>query len=296
MAEKKKFVLITGCSPGGIGHALALEFHRQGCHVFATVRNPDLSKDIETQGITVLPLEVTQPESIAECKAKVIELTGGRLDVLVNNAGRTHTIPALDMELDDVRATYETNVFGPMSMVQAFAPLLIEARGLVLNISSTSTMVPYLFGAIYSSTKGAINVWSRALRLELQPFNVRVMIAVTGTVRSNIASRTHRALPANSLYQPVNDVFERRLTFSQRTATVPTEVYARKVVAQALKGEGALGGLIGGSPDWYWAGGMSTRVWFLSCLPRWMSERVIGIFFKIGSMAKRISEARAKTD
>ncbi|KAF4471871.1 1-acylglycerone phosphate reductase [Fusarium albosuccineum] len=278
MPERKTFVLITGCSPGGIGHALALEFHRRA------------------PGLSVVSLEVTEPESIAECKAKVSELTGGRLDILVNNAGRTHTIPALDMDLDDVRATYEVNVFGPMSMVQAFAPLLIEARGLILNVSSTSTMVPYLFGAIYSSTKGAINVWSRALRLELKPFNVRVMTAVTGTVRSNIASRTHRTLPANSLYQPVNDFFERRLTFSQTHGTVPTEAYARKVVGQALKGEGYLGGWVGRTPDWYWAGGMANRVWLLSCLPRWMSEGIIGIFFKIGSITNRISQARAKKD
>ncbi|KAM0558045.1 hypothetical protein ACHAPJ_005212 [Fusarium lateritium] len=266
------------------------------CHVIATVRNVDMIKDIEAPGISVLPLEVTEPKSIQECKAKVAELTGGRLDVLVNNAGRTHTIPALDMELDDVRATYEVNVFGPMSMAQAFAPLLIEARGLILNISSTSTLVPYLFGAIYSSTKGAINVWSRALRLELKPFNVRVMTAVTGTVRSNIASRTHRTLPANSLYMPVQDMFERRLTFSQRTATVPTEVYARKIVTQALRGEGYLGGLIGGTPDWYYAGGMATKVWILSCLPRWVNETIIGIFFNIGGMTKRIQAARAKKD
>ncbi|KAJ3516824.1 hypothetical protein NM208_g14794 [Fusarium decemcellulare] len=99
MPERKTFVLITGCSPGGIGHALALEFHRRGCHVIATVRNTDLIKDLEAPGLSVVSLEVTEPESIAECKAKVSELTGGRLDILVNNAGRTHTIPALDMDL-----------------------------------------------------------------------------------------------------------------------------------------------------------------------------------------------------
>lgn len=210
-------------------------------------------------------------------------------------SGRTHTIPALDMDLDDVRATYEVNVFGPMSMVQIFAPLLIEARGLIINISSTSTLVPYIFGAIYSSSKGAINVWSRALRLELKPFNVRVMNAVTGTVRSNIASRTHRSLPQNSLYKPVEDFFQQRLTFSQRTATMQTETYARKLVTAALKGEGYLGGLIGGTPDWFYAGGMATKVWILSCLPRWVSESVIGIFFNIGSLSKRIQNARQKS-
>ncbi|KAF7553508.1 hypothetical protein G7046_g7080 [Stylonectria norvegica] len=297
MATNKRFVLITGCSPGGIGAALAQEFQNRGCHVIATARNTAILQQFGDKGMSVVALDVTSPKSIAECKAEVEAITGGRLDVLVNNAGRTHTIPALDMDLDDVRATYEVNVFGPMSMSAEFAPLLIEARGLILMISSTSSVVPYLFGAIYSSTKGAINTYSRALRLELQPFNVRVMVAMTGTVRSNIASHFDRELPATSFYQPVQDVFQRRLKFSQTTATMPTEEYARKVVDQALKGEGWLGGWVGRTPDWYWAGGMSSIVWLTTCLPRWLSEWAVGnVFFGVSRLTKRISEARAKKD
>lgn len=296
MASNKTFVLITGCSPGGIGHALALEFQRRGCHVIATARNTSLIAHMEGPGVSVLELDVTKPASIVECKDKVSAITGGRLDVLINNAGRTHTIPALDMDLDDVRATYEVNVFGPMSTTKTFAPLLIQARGLIINISSISSVVPYLFGAIYSSTKAAINTYSRALRMELRPFGVQVMVAMTGSVQSNIASHFHRTLPAGSLYMPVNDMFERRLTFSQTSATVPTEAYARKIVTQALKGEGWLGGWIGATPEWYWAGGMSGTVWFTTLLPRWVSERFIAIFFNMGTMAKRLKAAWAKKD
>ncbi|KAK7418445.1 NADPH-dependent 1-acyl dihydroxyacetone phosphate reductase [Neonectria punicea] len=293
-ANQKTSVLITGCSPGGIGHALALEFQRRGCFVIATARNTDLIRHMEGPDVSVLELDVTKTSSIAECREKVGALTGGRLDILINNAGRTHTIPALDMDLDDVRATYEVNVFGPMSMTKAFAPLLIPARGLILNISSTSSVVPYLFGAIYSSTKGAINTYSRAARMELRPLGVRVMVAMTGTVRSNIASHFDRALPAGSYYAPVGDVFQRRLTFSQNTATMPTEVYARKIAAQALRGEGWLGGWLGGTPDWYWAGGMADVVWATTLMPRWMSERAVAVFFKMGSMASRLQAAWEK--
>ncbi|KAH6886233.1 hypothetical protein B0T10DRAFT_490874 [Thelonectria olida] len=294
--ENKTVVLITGCSPGGIGHALALEFLKRGCHVIVTARNISLIQHMQGPNVSVLELDVTKPSSIAECKEKVVELTGGKLDILINNAGRTHTIPATDMDLDDTRATFEVNVFGPMSMTKYFAPLLIKARGLIINISSTSSVVPYLFGSIYSSTKGAINTYSRALRMEMKPFGVRVMVAMTGTVRSNIASRTHRTLPANSLYLPVNDLFERRLTFSQNNATMSTEVYASKIVTQALKGEGHLGGWIGASPDWYWAGGMSGLVWTLTLMPAWMSEGAVSIFFKMGAMAKRLQAAWTKKD
>lgn len=200
------------------------------------------------------------------------------------------------MEIEDVRQTYEANVFGPMLMCQAFASLLIPARGLILNISSISSVIPYLFGAIYSSTKGAINTYSRALRLELKPFGVRVMVAMTGTVRSNIASHAHRSLPSNSLYMPVQDVFQTRLTFSQNNATVPTETYAAGLVSAALKGEGSLGGLVGGTPDWYWAGGFSLFAWCSMWMPKWLGERVISYFFRIGAMTQQITAARAKQE
>lgn len=210
------------------------------------------------------------------------------------SSGRTHTIPALDIEIDDVRATYETNVFGPMFVVKAFAPQLIQARGLIINISSTSAQVPYLFGAIYSSTKGAIDTWSRALRLELKPLGVRVMVAITGTVRSNIASRQHRSLPADSYYQPIRDVFEKRLTFSQNNATMPTEEYAKALVSQALRGEGYLGGWLFGTPDWFWKGGLSRVVWFTTLLPRSWSEAAYGIYWGVASMTSRLSASLSK--
>lgn len=209
-------------------------------------------------------------------------------------SGRPHVIPAIDADIEDVQKTYDTNVFGPMRVVNTFIPLLIAARGLVLNISSTSTQVPYLFGAIYSSTKGAIEVWSRALRCELRPFNVRVMVAMTGTVKSNFASGPHRPLPSASLYQPVRDVYQWRLTFSQTHGTFPTDAYAKRIVNQALKGESWLGGLVGGTPYWYWCGGLSGLVWMSTLFPKVMSENILAMYWGMGKMARRIREAAAK--
>ncbi|KAK5996602.1 Short-chain dehydrogenase virD [Cladobotryum mycophilum] len=296
MASDKKFVLITGCTPGGIGHALALEFQKRGCHVIATARKASALQSLTDLGMSAISLEVTNPESIAACKAEVETITGGRLDVLINNAGRGHTIPATDIELDDVRATYEANVFGPMLMCQAFIPLLIPARGLIINVSSISSVVPYLFRTVYSSTKGALNTYSRALRLELKPFNVRVMVAMAGTVKSNIGNHVKRQLPSTSIFRPIEDVFMQRLAFSQTNATMPTEVFARQLVNAALKGEGYLGGLIGGSPNWFWAGGLSTLVRTLTWLPDWASESITGVFFGIRGISQALAAARAKLD
>lgn len=271
--------------------------------------------------MTGIALDVTSAESIAKCKEEVTELTGGKLDFLVNNAcvplvhplnpnhssqssclshlneltrpsGLTHTVPALDIVLSDVRNTFETNLFGIMAMVQSFTPLLSAARGLIINISSLSARTPYVFGSVYCATKAAVDAYSRTLRLELAPLNVRVMVAVTGTVRSNIASRTHRTLLPGSPYEPVKDVFEWRLTFSQNHGTVSTESYAAKLVNAAMRGEGWFGGLWGGAPKWFWAGGFSSGVWFLSWFGEWLSDRIFWRKFRVGEMVRRIQGAK----
>lgn len=209
-------------------------------------------------------------------------------------SGRPHVIPAIDADMDDVQKSYDANVFGPMRVVNTFIPLLIAARGLILNISSGSSQVPYLFGGVYSATKGALEVWSRVLRMELQPFNVRVMVAMTGTVKSNFASGPRPVLPTTSLYQPVNDIFQWRFTFSQNHGTYPTEKYAKRIVGQALRGESWLGGLIGGTPYYYWCGGFSSLVWLTTLFPKVMSERIMAAYWGMSKMSRRIREATAK--
>lgn len=295
MSASKKYVLITGCSPGGIGHAIATEFQRNGYHVIGTARRTEVLQELRSTGMTVVALDVCDKASIDKCKQEVAQLTGGTLDILVNNAGVNHTIPATDIEIDDVKRTFDANVFGPMLMCQAFVPLLIPARGLIINISSVSSVTPYLFASVYCATKAALDGYSRTLRLELKPFNVRVMVAMTGTVKSNITSHFVRELPSASLYQPVRDMYEDRIQFSQRNSPMPADAYAKKLVAAALKGEGWLGGLFGRSPDWFWAGGLANVAWFgQTFFPRRVAEFIAAITFKTSKMAFRIAEARAK--
>ncbi|KAL2267328.1 hypothetical protein VTJ83DRAFT_4605 [Remersonia thermophila] len=278
----QKTVLITGCTPGGIGHALCLEFHNKGVHVIATARNPAVLAEMAEMGMSTLQLDVTDETSIKTCHDEVAKITGGKLDILVNNAGRTHTHPATDLSIPDVRETFETNVFGVMAMCAAFSDLLISAKGLIINIASLAAITPYVFGSAYCATKGAVTSYSRTLRLELKPFGVRVMVVMAGTIRSNIASKTHRTLPPGSIYERVRDVFERRLTFSQNNATVNTDKFARKLVAKALAPEWPL--LLRswfGRPDWFWGGGNATRVWIATWFGEWILDfalyRMIGM-------------------
>lgn len=144
MAALKRSALITGCSAGGIGEALALVFHERGFHVFATVRNPaKISSALSNAGnVHVLTLDVTSSESIAAAVKSVAGITGNGLDVLVNNSGGTILMPSLDTSIVEAQKVFDVNYWGPMAMLQAFAPLLIKSKGCVVNNTSANAYVP----------------------------------------------------------------------------------------------------------------------------------------------------------
>lgn len=293
----QKTVVITGCTPGGIGHSLALEYHAKGLYVIATARRLEVMKDLAELGMATLPLDVTSTDSIEACKKAVSELTGGRLDILVNNAGGSQVMPATDLNLDDVRWIFETNVFGVMAMCKAFVPLLIAAKGLIIMVSSISSVSPYLFASAYSSSKGALNSYSRCLRMEMRPFGVRVMVSMTGTVRSlNKDTQVHKPLPADSLYQRVKDVFEWRLNFSQRDSTVDTRAFAAHLVRRSLQAEWPLVlRSIFGRPDWFWAGGLAAHVWLgRTLLGEWIVDRIAWNKFKLDRLEAMVKQDDAK--
>lgn len=139
----KKTVLITGCSEGGLGHALALAFAKHGFYVFAAVRSPTKAGTALSShpDIQVVPLDVTDRASIAACAALVGKATGGTLDVLVNNAGSMFVMPLLDTSIEQSKKLYDVNVWGLLAVTQVFAPLLVRSKGVVLNVASIAGAV-----------------------------------------------------------------------------------------------------------------------------------------------------------
>lgn len=143
----KKTVLITGCSNGGIGSALAKVFHQRGYHVFATARDTSKMSELsELSDLTQLTLDVIKSDDIKSVVEEVTKLTGGKLDCLINNAGRNHFMPILDEDLDVVKDLFQINFYGPLALTQAFAPLLIATKGVAVYITSVSGYlnIPYM--------------------------------------------------------------------------------------------------------------------------------------------------------
>lgn len=147
MASSKSTVLITGCSDGGIGSALAAVFQQRGYHVFATARDPSkLSSLKDLPNVTLLKLEVTSAADIHAAAEAVSKQTGGTLDYLISNAGRNHFTPILDDDVAKAREIFDINIFGPMVLAQTFAPLLMRAKGMLAFITSIAGYMntPYM--------------------------------------------------------------------------------------------------------------------------------------------------------
>jgi 1-acylglycerone phosphate reductase len=205
--------------------------------------------------------------------------------VNTENRGRNYTMPATDVDVDEARKTFETNFFAIVAITQAFTPLLIAAKGLILNIGSLAAIIPYVFGSIYNASKAALHSYSQTLRLELEPYDVRVLVVVTGGVKSNIA-RTERILPDNSLYLEIKGEFGGRVKYSQQGA-MATEVYARGVVEEALKP-------VWRQRKWLWKGHMTLAVWFASrVLGAWIFDLVLPRMFGLNRLKWLLRSKRA---
>lgn len=138
MASKES-VLITGCSDGGLGAALAATFHEQGYQVFASSRSSQTMSKVESlYGVHILQLDVTSATDIQNARAIVSGKTGGSLSYLINCAARNHFMPLMDGNIVEAKKIHKTNVWGPLALSQAFAPLLIKAKGTIVFVTSVA--------------------------------------------------------------------------------------------------------------------------------------------------------------
>lgn len=168
-------VLITGCS-SGYGLETARHFHAQDWNVIATMRKPRETTLPASDRIRVLPLDVTNPDSIAAA----IEMAGP-ISALVNNAG-IGVVGAFEATpMDHVRKVFETNTFGTMAMTQAVIPQMRARRsGVIVNVTSSVTLAPHPLAAAYTASKQAIEGFTGSLAHELGHFGVKARLVEPG--------------------------------------------------------------------------------------------------------------------
>jgi len=184
-------ILITGAT-SGIGRDAALHLAARGHRVIATGRNARALAELREAGLLALRLDVTDPESIAAVEREVDALTDGRgLDALVNNAGYGLLGPLEMLSDADVRAQFETNVFGLLAVTRAFLPAMRErGRGRIVNVSSVGGRITFPLGGAYHATKYAVEAMSDALRMELRQFGVEVVLIEPGYIDTGFTQTT----------------------------------------------------------------------------------------------------------
>ncbi|KAL2788008.1 NAD(P)-binding protein [Aspergillus keveii] len=249
-ATPRRTVLITGCSAGGAGSALATTFASQGLHVFATARNTSKMTQLsDIKNITLLHLDVEDPTSITAAVEAVREHTGGTLDYLVNNAGMSRVRPALDTDLEQARKVFEVNYWGVVSVTHAFAPMVIAAKGCFVNVSSLAGVVLAPWIAFYASSKAAVKAYSEALRLEMAPLGVKVITVMSGVVHTNIfVNNPEPDLPDDSMWKGAQkEVRYNAAGTAQSPMGVSPEEFAK----------GAVESVLGGSNGQVFKGGMA---------------------------------------
>ncbi|MET0322499.1 MAG: SDR family oxidoreductase [Duganella sp.] len=202
-----KTVLITGCS-SGFGLDTARYFLDRDWRVVATMRTPRPDLLPASDRLQVIALDVTDADSIRAALA-----AAGPIDVLVNNAG-IGLLGALEgIPLTTVRDVFDTNTFGVMAMTQAVLPQFRQRRaGVVVNVTSSVTLVPLPLLSVYTASKAAVNAFTESLALELAPFGVRVGLVLPGrapdtSFGANARTRMDGAIP--EAYAPLAQrVFE----------------------------------------------------------------------------------------
>ena len=189
-----KSILITGCS-SGFGRLAAEDYARKGAKVFATMRNLPRTEATELEALasaenldlTVIEIDVLSDEQVEAGVAKALEMTGGTLDVLINNAGISYAGP---IEIQDMEATqhiFDTNVYGPQRMIRAVLPAMRAAQsGQIFNVSSQLGRVIVPAYGMYSPSKFALEALSESLAYELVPHGIEVTIIQPGGYPTNI--------------------------------------------------------------------------------------------------------------
>ena len=208
-------LLITGASTG-IGHACALAFDREGWAVFAGVRRAEDGQRLAaaaSERLQWLLLDVTDSSQVISARDAVEHALAGRgLDALINNAGIAVAAPVEFVPLDAFRRQFEVNVFGLISVTQTFLPLLRKARGRIVNIGSIAGRVTTPLMSPYCASKHAVEAVTDALRLELEPWDIKVSVIEPGVVATPIwdkgtaqmQERLHAMPPeAVQLYAPL---------------------------------------------------------------------------------------------
>ena len=242
-SSNQKVAVVTGSS-SGIGFETSLTLARSGFLTYATMRNLGKGATIKSVAaeeglpIHVVQLNVTEERSINDA-IHSIKSDVGKIDVLVNNAGYGLNGAFEDLAMEEIKAQYETNLFGVIRVTQAVLPIMRKQKsGIIVNISSGAGRFGYPGGSAYVSTKFAIEGLSESMAYELEPFGIRVVLVEPGVIKTNFVNSIVAAKKSQDPNSPYAQLMQNVATSFQHMIEggSSTDVVA-KVVLKAVTSE-----------------------------------------------------------
>jgi NAD(P)-dependent dehydrogenase (short-subunit alcohol dehydrogenase family) len=229
----KPVALITGAT-SGIGEATAYRLHEHGYSVFATGRNPDALNTLRAKGLVARSLDVTDESAVTQLVDEIDNDHGG-VDVLVNSAGYPLPRPLEQVELNELRQLFETNVVATLHLSQAVLPgMRARQHGRIITIGSTGGRFTSPGAGAYHTVKYAVEALSQSLGAEVARFGVRVVLIDPTGVRTPFVSsqfETEHAYPDDD---PYGHFKMRYSEMTRRLATTPGATVDADTVARAV--------------------------------------------------------------
>ena len=234
--KSNKVILLTGAS-SGIGYDTAVALAQQGHKVYAAARRVERMESLRQYGIVPLKMDVIDEASMQEGVKTLLDAEG-RIDVLINNAGYGYFGAVENVPMDDARNQLEVNVFGLARLCQLVLPTMrAQHSGRIINTASVAGRAVFYYGGWYHVSKYAVESLSDALRMELKPFGIDVVIIEPGAIKTNwgiIAADHLIESSKGTAYEQTGTMMANNLRNMYLSNTISDPAVVRKAIVRAV--------------------------------------------------------------
>ena len=234
--KNEKVILITGAS-SGIGFDAAQTLAQQGHCVFAAARRTELMEPLKAYGVHVIKMDVTDEKSMKDGVETLIQAMG-HIDVLINNAGYGYFGAIENVPMEDARRQLEVNVFGLARLTQLVLPYMRQQKnGRIINTSSIAGKMVFYMGGWYNITKYSVEAFSDALRMEMKPYGIDVVMIEPGAIKTDwgiIAARHLKESSEGTAYEASGNQWAHNMDWFYKTNLLSSPSVITKAIVRAV--------------------------------------------------------------